>query len=236
MMSKRNWRYDEMRHSGVDFSDPARVEAYDRNHQKFRNYQKDAEAIVHILGLGREHTVMDMGAGTGAFALHAARYCKLVYVVDVSRVMLDYTQLKAETEGIDNIVFCHGGFLTYDHNAEPVDAMVCLGVLHHLPDLWKLIGLRRAVEMIKPGGGLYLFDVAFPYNMTDYESQLDDWVRSTAEKVGSDFASEVESTIRDEFVTYDWVMEGMLRRAGFRIDNAEYTDGFGAKYVCARHI
>ena len=105
MISKRNWRYDEMKHSGVDFSDLARVEVYDRNHQRFRNYQKDAEAIVGILGLGHEHTVIDMGAGTGAFVLHAARYCKLIYAVDVSKVMLDYAQRKAETEGIRAIQF-----------------------------------------------------------------------------------------------------------------------------------
>lgn len=236
MSPKHNWQYDEMKHPGVDFSDPAQIEVYDENHQKFRNYQKDAEAIVNILGISHQHTVMDMGTGTGAFALHAARYCKLIYAVDVSRAMLDYTRQKAETEGIENIIFCHGGFLTYEHSAESVDAMVCTGVLHHLPDFWKLVGLNRVAEMLKPGSKLYLFDVAFPHNMTDYEDQLDDWVRSTAAEVGSDFASEVESTIRDEFVTYDWVMEGLLRHAGFRIDSAQYTDRFGAKYVCTRQI
>lgn len=236
MISERNWRYDEMKHSGVDFSDPAQVEIYDRNHQRYRNYQKDAEAIVRILGLGHEHTIMDMGAGTGAFVLHAARYCKLIYAVDVSRAMLDYARRKAETEGIENIIFCYGGSLTYDHSTEPVDAMVCLGVLHHLPDLWKLIGLRRAVEMLKPGGRLYLFDVVFPTTMTDYESQFDEWVRSMAEDIGPDFASEVETTVRDGFATYNWIMEELLRRAGFRIDSAQYTDAFGAKYICTRQI
>jgi len=234
MGTKHNWQYDEMKHPGVDFSDPAQIEVYDENHQKFRNYQKDTEAIVNILGISHEHTVIDVGAGTGAFALHAARYCRRIYAVNVSTAMLDYTRRKSEKAGIENITFCQGGFLTYDHRAESVDAMVCTGVLHHLPDLWKLIGLRRAVEMLKPGGKLYLFDVAFPHNMTDYENQLDDWVQSTAEEVGSDFASEVETTIRDEFVTYDWVMEGLLRQAGFWIGSAQYTDRFGAKYVCTR--
>ena len=38
----------------------------------------------------------------------------------------------------------------------------------------------------------------------------------------------------DEFVTCDWIMEGLLRQAGFRIDNIQYTDRFGANYICAR--
>lgn len=203
-------------------------------YQKFRDYQKDAEAIVHILKLGPQHTVIDMGAGTGAFVLHAAGHCKMIYAVDVSRPMLDYACQKAEKAGLGNIVFCHGGFLTYEHDAEPADALVCIGVLHHLPDFWKLIGLKRTAGMIKPGGKLYLFDVVFPADMTDYKERFDDWVQSTGKNISPDFASEVETTIRDEYSTYDWIMEGFLERAGFRIDSAEYTDGFGVKYVCTK--
>jgi ubiquinone/menaquinone biosynthesis C-methylase UbiE len=236
MISQPKWQYDEMKHAGVDYNSPAQVEAYDINHQKFRNYQKQTEAIIQTLELGLEHTVIDMGAGTGAFALHAARYCKIIYAVDVSKAMLDYARQKAEKAGIKNIVFCHGGFLTYEHRAELVDAMVCVGVLHHIPDFWKLIGLRRALEMLKPGGKLYLFDVVFPANITDYKSRFDDWAQSTAENIGADFAKEVETHIRDEYSTYDWIMEGLLERAGFQIDKIQNTDGFGTIYVCIKKV
>ena len=232
MISRPKWQYDEMKHAGVDYNSPAQVEAYDKNHQKFRNYQKGTEAIIQALELGSEHTVIDMGAGTGAFALHAAKYCKIIYAVDVSKAMLDYARQKAEKAGIKNIVFCHGGFLTYEHRAEPVDAMVCVGVLHHLPDFWKLIGLRRTFEMLKPGGKLYLFDVVFPANMTDYKNRFDDWAQSTAENIGTDFAAEVETHIRDEYSTYDWIMQGLLEYAGFQIEKIQPTDRFGTIYIC----
>ena len=62
MNPKRNWQYDKFKYSGVDFSDPSQVQEHDRNHQKFRNYQRNAEAIIHALELGIEHTVIDMGA------------------------------------------------------------------------------------------------------------------------------------------------------------------------------
>jgi len=232
MISRPKWQYDEMKHAGVDYNSPAQVEAYDKNHQKFRNYQKGTEAIIQALELGSEHTVVDMGTGTGAFALHAAKYCKIIYAVDVSKAMLDYARQKAEKAGIKNIVFCHGGFLTYEHRAEPVDAMVCVGVLHHLPDFWKLIGLQRSLEMLKSGGKLYLFDVVFPANMTDHKSRFDDWVQSTAENIGSDFVAEVETHIRDEYSTYDWIMQGLLERAGFQIEKNQPTDRFGTSYIC----
>jgi hypothetical protein len=88
--------------------------------------------------------------------------------------------------------------------------------------------------MLKPEGRLYLFDVVFPAEMVGYETRFAGWVGSLAEVVGADFAAEAEAHIRDEYSTYDWVMEGLLKRAGFRIDNAEYADGYGATYLCTK--
>ena len=234
MNTKHGWMYDELKHSGVDYSDPTQVEVYDLNHQKFRDYEKGTKIIVNALGLGKEDTVIDMGAGTGAFAINSAKYCKLIYAVDVSKAMLDYASQKARKANIDNIVFCHSGFLTYEHDAEPADAMVCVGVLHHLPDFWKLVGLRRSAQMLKPNGKLCLYDVVFPSDLTDYESRFDAWVRAIKSGIGEDFAKEVETHIRDEHSTYDWVMEGLLERAGFIIKSAQYGDMFGATYICER--
>ncbi len=231
---RARWFYDEMKHSGVDYSDLAQVQAFDEKHQKFRDYEKFSQAIVDRLGLGPGDTVIDMGAGTGAFALHAARTCKTIYAADVSQAMLDYTRQKAGKAGLKNIVFSRGGFLTYEHAGEPADAVVSVAVLHHLPDFWKLVGLRRVNEMLKPGGRLYLFDIVFPSDLTGYEARFDAWIDAFARNVGPDFAAEGETHIRDEHSTYAWVMEGLLERAGFSIDSAEYGDGFGAIYICTK--
>jgi cyclopropane fatty-acyl-phospholipid synthase-like methyltransferase len=233
-MATRRWFYNEMKHSGVDYTDTAQVQAYDARHQRFRDYQKAATVIIEKLGIGPEHAVIDMGSGTGAFALYAAPKCKHIYAVDVSQPMLDYSRQKAEQMGLQNITFCHGGFLTYEHHAEPADAMVSVAVLHHLPDFWKLVGLQRTANMLKPDGRLLLFDVVFPSDMTGYEARFDGWIQSMAEKVGAEFAAEAETHIRDEHSTFDWIMEGLLNRAGFRIDQAEHMDGFGATYLCSK--
>jgi putative AdoMet-dependent methyltransferase len=233
MSLKPKWFYDELKPSGVDYTDPAQVEKYDQDHQRFRDYQKAAAVIIEQLELKPEHSLIDMGAGTGAFALHAASHCRQVYAVDVSAAMLAYTRQKAQQMGLTNIVFCHGGFLTYKHQAEPVEALVSVAALHHLPDFWKLVGLRRAAAMLKPGGRLYLFDVVFP-DVADYAPLFDQWVQSLATTVGAEFAVEVETHIRDEYSTYDWVMEGFLQRAGLQINQANYADNFSATYLCTR--
>jgi len=111
--------------------------------------------------------------------------------------------------------------------------VVSSAALHHLPDMWKWIGLLNVSKMLKPGGKFYLFDVVFPM-MEDYTGCFNGWVDAFAGQVGREFAAEVETHIRDEFSTFDWVMEGLLRRAGFRIDNAEYNDQLGATYICTK--
>jgi putative AdoMet-dependent methyltransferase len=233
MPARPNWYYNELKHCGVDYSDAAQAAVYDERHQKFRDYRQQAEAIITAVGICPEHTVIDMGAGTGAFALYAAPFCRTVYAVDVSPIMLDHARRKAEQAGLTNIVFCPGGFLTYEHQAAPADVLVSVAVLHHLPDFWKLVALRRAAQMLAPGGRFYLFDIVFP-SVPDLDARIDAWLASMVAAVGPEFAAEIESHLRDEYSTYDWAMEALLQRAGFRIDSADYAAGFNATYLCTK--
>jgi hypothetical protein len=74
--------------------------------------------------------------------------------------------------------------------------------------------------MLKPGGRFYLFDVVFPSDMTGYEARFDGWIQSMAEKVGTEFAAEAETHIRDEHSTFDWIMEGFLDRCERALNGA----------------
>ena len=75
MKERPKWQYDEMKHCGVDYSEQGQVEVYDKRHQKFRDYEKEGQAIIDQLELGADDTVIDIGCGTGAFALYAAKKC-----------------------------------------------------------------------------------------------------------------------------------------------------------------
>ncbi len=232
--SKAGWRYNEMKPCGVKYNNVFCALSYDIHHQRFRDYKRESENIIALLGLEKDHTVIDMGCGTGAFAINAAKQCKDVYAVDVSKAMLSCARRKARRAKLDNIEFCHGGFLTYEHKKEPVDAIVSTVVLHHIPNFWKLIRLRRLAQMLKPEGKLFLFDVVFSFDVNDYKSRLDKWIKSTAKKVGLTFAIETQTHVREEYSTFDWVMEGLLQKAGFVIDKADYKNDFIASYLCTR--
>ena len=73
-------------------------------------------------------------------------------------------------------------------------------------------------DMLKPGGKLYLFDVVFSFPVEACRSELDAWVDGMREKAGNAMAEEIVIHIRDEYSTFDWVMDGMIERAGFRIE------------------
>jgi ubiquinone/menaquinone biosynthesis C-methylase UbiE len=236
MPSVPSWQYNEMKFLGVDYSRSDEVAAYDSMHKKFRDYAKSTEEIIRRLSLNSDSTVIDLGSGTGAFALHAARKCCIVYAVDISAAMLEYCRQQAATEGLTNIVFCQGGLLTYEHAAESADAAVCVSVLHHLPDFWKLVALTRSCRMLKPGGRFYLFDIVFPSNEPHLHQKIDEWIKTIETMADARLAEEAVVHAREEFSTYDWIMEGIITRSGFHIDTAEYGKGFQTAYVCTKKM
>ncbi|MDD2554256.1 MAG: methyltransferase domain-containing protein, partial [Desulfotomaculaceae bacterium] len=118
---KPSWQYDEQAKAGVDYNDTAVAAEYDNQHARFRDFEKDARLIMQRLDLKPEHTVIDLGCGTGSFVLPAARLCRKVYAVDISRAMLDKCEEKARAAGQDNIVTHCAGFLSYEHKGDPVD-------------------------------------------------------------------------------------------------------------------
>jgi ubiquinone/menaquinone biosynthesis C-methylase UbiE len=227
-----SWQFNEMNQVGKDYADLAEVETFDAFHGKLRNVKKENEAIIELLSIQEHHSVIDFGAVTGAFAIQAAAYSRMVYAVDVSQAMLDYAREKATERGMSNIVFCQGGFLTYQHVADPVDCIVTSLALHHLPDFWKGVALRRLHSMLKPDGRLFLYDVV--YSETNFETNISEWI-SQVEKIGGREAVEdVEGHIREEYSTFTWILESLLEKTGFRIDRVEYDQGVLAQYVCTK--
>lgn len=239
MVSKKaapSWQYDERSKAGVDYSDASIAADYDKQHARFRDFEKDARLIMQRIDLKPEHTVIDLGCGTGAFAIPAAGKCRKVYAVDISQAMLDRCAEKATAAGLSNIVTCRAGFLTYEHREEPVDAIVSDVALHHLPDFWKAVAFKRMYDMLKPGGKLYLFDVIFSFPVESYREKFDNWVNSMRENAGQSMAEETIVHIRDEYSTFDWVIEGMIGRAGFTIEQKLSDFPHTLTYVSVRPI
>lgn len=228
------WKYDETKPCGANFNSAVVARSYDTYHGKFRDFRKESEEIAGLLALGASDTVIDMGCGTGAFEVVAAAHCAKVYAVDPSKAMLRRARKKAKRAGLANVEFHHGGFLTYRHEGEPADAAVSSLALHHLPDLWKLVGLMRVGDMLKAGGRLYLRDVVFAFDVGEYESVIEGHIEAMVDWIGPQMRRALEVHISKEYSTCGWIIEGLLERAGFEIETADYRDNFMAAYLCRK--
>ncbi|GMR07963.1 MAG: class I SAM-dependent methyltransferase [Gammaproteobacteria bacterium] len=233
MRNQPAWQYDEFKQVGKDYSLPTEVEVYDSSHSDFRDIGKEASAVLDALGVGEDSTVIDFGAGTGTFAIHAAQRCSKVYAVDVSEAMINHAKARAARDDVSNIVFCHGGFLTYEHADEAVDAIVTTFAFHHLPDFWKGIALSRMNHMLKTGGQLHITDVILE------DGHVLENIASFIEKqmaAGGDFLREdAETHFREEYSTYDWIMQGLLSRAGFVIESKSMDAGVIGNFLCIKN-
>ena len=233
MKSNTKWFYDETVQVGTDYQDISNVQAYDIQMAKFRDVKKEATDIIETICLGREHSLLEIGTGTGNFAIEAAKHCNNVYAIDVSSAMIAYAKQKAQKMGIGNISFFQAGFLSYEHKGHPLDVIVSNIALHHLPDFWKMIALKRIYNMLKNGGTFYLCDVIFSFPIEEYDHKIDNWIDTLEEKAGRNFAQEAQMHIKEEYSTFDWIIEEMLHKSGFKFD-IHHKDDFFAVYYCRK--
>jgi SAM-dependent methyltransferase len=234
-MIPRSWLFDELVHAGDEHLDPEYVAAYD---QKARSDPSGDLALLRTVGLSDASTLVDFGAGTGTFALAAARVCRRVVAVDISAPMLDWIRQRASAAGIQNIETVQSGFLTYRHEGEPADVAYSQYALHHLPDFWKGIGLHCVAAALRPRGIFFLRDLVYSFDPGEAGAVFQGWkgwlARTTLQPEDGYTAAEMGAHVRGEFSTYSWLLEPLLERAGFEIRKAEYSFRTTATYTCRR--
>lgn len=220
--------------AGAEHLDAGYVAAYDKKAGFDPGPDLDA---LRSRGLGAESTLIDFGAGTGTLAVAAASICKRVIAVDVSPAMVEAIRSKADAAGAANVECVQAGFLSYQHNGEAPDFIYTRHALHHLPDFWKAVALRRIAELLAPGGTLQLRDLVFAFDVSDVETGIRRWLRSSAaDRPDNGWTrEELETHLRDEYSTFTWLLEPMIARAGFEIDSRDYgTLGAYANYTCVK--
>ena len=231
--SPPRWLIDELAHAGEEHLDADYVAAYDR---KARFDPSDDLRVLQELGLGRTATLVDLGAGTGAFALAAAQLCGRVVAVDISPTMLSALRANAAQRGLKHVECVHAGFLTYEHRGDPADFVYSRNALHQLPEFWKGIALQRIARMLRSGGVLRLRDLVFSFDPEEAQQVIEPWLASAPEN-GEDgwTRQELEAHIREEHSTFSWLLEPMLQRAGFEIRETAYSASRTyAAYTCVK--
>lgn len=230
-MNIPDWQWNELQQVGTDYTDLKEVEIYDQRMGNFRNVDRENGDMLEMLDLPAEASVLEIGCGTGRFAIAAAQAGLEVTAVDVSEIMLEYVTQKTGTLGLPKITTQHAGFITMDFPAGCFDAAVSGAALHHLPDAWKFVALLNIARVLKPGGQFILRDVVF--SLEENETPADCFERFSS--AFPNMRKEPARHVAKEFSTYDWIMKGLLERAGFEIKTqTKYEEVSFCVYHCVK--
>ena len=218
------WHLDELAHAGAEHLDPEYVAAYD---EKSPTDWSEDVATLQALGVGPTSTVVDLGAGTGAFARAVAPQVARVVAVDVSQAMV----VAMRGQGIEAV---RAGFLSYDHAGDPPDAVFTRNALHHLPDFWKAAALERIARLLRPGGVLLLRDIVYSFEPSAADDAVASWLAGAPKDPAHGWtATQLAEHLRDEYSTFSWLLEPMIERVGFQIrDRWLSPDRMYAAYAC----
>lgn len=232
-MQRPGWWPDELIAAGDEHLDPAYVAGYDR---KAATDPGEDVRLLRELGMDAASVVVDLGAGTGTFALAAAPHCRRVVAVDVSPAMLAALRTNIARLGITNVQAVQAGLLSYEHAGEPADVVYSRNVLHHLPDFWKTLALGRIAAFLRPGGVLRLHDLVFSCEPHEVAEIVEAWLANAAATPDVGWTrAELETHLRTEYSTFSWLLEPMLERAGFAIREMSARPGRPyVAYTCVR--
>ena len=190
----------------------------------------DEVQLLTTLGLTERDGLVEFGSGTGAFSIAVAGVAGRVIAVDPSDAMCRLLRRRASEAGVA-VEVVHAGLLSYEHSGESPRFVFTKNTLHQLPDAWKLYALVRIRDLLPRGGLLRLRDLVYTFDPRDAQDRLTAWVESATEEGWP--ADELADHVRDEFSTYDFLLEAMLERAGFQVVDAEKPDvGVFASYTC----
>lgn len=227
------WMPDELDHAGADHLDPAFVDGFDRK-QGAPDPTEDL-GVFAAHGLTDASTLVDLGAGTGQFALPAARRFGRVVAADVSPVMLEVLRGRVAGAGLTNVETVRAGFLSYEHTGPPADGVYSRHALHQIPDFWKVLALERIAGFLRPGGVLRLRDLIYDCRPEEVTGAIERWLEAAETDPAQGYTAEdLAEHIRTEHSTFRWLLEPMLEATGFEVVSAEFDRAVYGAYTCVK--
>jgi ubiquinone/menaquinone biosynthesis C-methylase UbiE len=143
-----------------DNLDQETVDSFGEEWLKFNAFTNDEIEIAgsqyfDIVGdeiLNNKTTVLDLGCGSGRWTNFIAKRVKLVEAVDPSSAIYSAIKLNEKEK---NVRVTQASVSNIPFNDNTFDFVVCLGVLHHIPDTQQ--ALTDVVKKLKKGGSILLY-------------------------------------------------------------------------------
>ncbi len=140
-----------------DFDTAAKT--WDANDGRIRMSTAIADAMLNVLGLSGNETVLDYGTGTGIVALRMHPLVRQVIAADSSRGMLDVLEDKLKASGATNVRTI---ILDLEHNEAAADdihpdVIVSAMTLHHIADTARFAAALHG--LLQTGGRIAIADL-----------------------------------------------------------------------------
>jgi SAM-dependent methyltransferase len=128
------------------------------------------------LDLRPSDVLLDVGTGEGRLAIRAARVCRQVIGIDISRKSLERARERAKHEGLTNVSFAYGAFedpcAESDLTSYRINKVLAAYALHHLPHRLKETSLGTLVCLLRRPARVVIGDLMFFEDPTRHQ---DDW-------------------------------------------------------------
>ena len=228
-----SWALDEVAHAGPEHLQRDYAAAFDA-----KSGTDFDEVVNDLVGLGLDatSTIVDLGAGTGAFAIAAASVARQVIAggcfachgrVDAESGRRSRAQECQRRPGGPHLLRSRGraGGIVHSRNT-----------FHQVPDFWKVMALRKVHQILRSGGILHLQDLVFSFPLEATEARVASWMDDAADDPASGWtAAEYATHLREEFSTFTWILEVMLTQTGFEVLDSWFSEsGIYGGYDCRR--
>lgn len=121
----------------------------------------DPEGFWQGVGLAQGETVADVGCGTGAFTLPAARIVGpggIVFALDIAGEMVATVRERALAAGLDNVRAMVAGETSLPLGASAVERVLAALVVHEVAPGDRAAFAAELARILRPGGYLHVLE------------------------------------------------------------------------------